>query len=66
VSLRWLMQRPPVTAPVIGPRTLDQAKDNLAAADWALTPGQMDRLTAASEPENVPYPYRVLARFVRR
>lgn len=66
VSLRWLLQRPPVTAPIIGPRTLDHAKDNLATLDWALTPEQVDRLTAASETETLPYPYGLLTRFVRR
>ncbi|MFI7673067.1 aldo/keto reductase [Actinophytocola sp. NPDC049390] len=66
VSLRWLLQRPPVTAPIIGPRTLDHAKDNLASIEWTLAPEQVDRLTAASEPESLPYPYGLLTRFVRR
>jgi aryl-alcohol dehydrogenase-like predicted oxidoreductase len=66
VSLRWLLQRTPVTAPIIGPRTLDHVKDNLATVDWALTPEQADRLTTASEIEPLPYPYGLLTRFVRR
>ncbi|MFC4852759.1 aldo/keto reductase [Actinophytocola glycyrrhizae] len=66
VSLRWLLQRAPVTAPIIGPRTLDHARDNLAAVDWALTPEQAERLTAASETETPPYPYGLLSGFVRR
>ncbi|MBB4912280.1 aldo/keto reductase [Actinophytocola algeriensis] len=66
VSLRWLLQRAPVTAPIVGPRTLDHARDNLAIVDWALTPEQADRLTAASETETLPYPYGLLSRFVRR
>jgi aryl-alcohol dehydrogenase-like predicted oxidoreductase len=66
VSLRWLLQRAPVTAPIIGPRTLDHAKDNLATVDWTLTPEQVDRLTAASETETLPYPYGLLTRFLRR
>jgi aryl-alcohol dehydrogenase-like predicted oxidoreductase len=66
VSLRWLMQRAPVTAPIIGARTLEHAKDNLAAADWSLTTEQADRLTAVSSPETLPYPYNLLARFARR
>lgn len=66
VALRWLLQRAPVTAPIIGPRTLDQARDNLATVDWALTPEQADRLTSASEFESLPYPYGLLSRFVRR
>ena len=66
VSLRWLLQREPVTAPIIGPRSLEHARDNLATADWSLTPEQTDRLTAASTPDTVPYPYGLLAGFSRR
>jgi aryl-alcohol dehydrogenase-like predicted oxidoreductase len=66
VSLRWLLQRAPVTAPIIGPRTLDQAKDNLATVEWSMTTEQADRLTAASANDPLPYPYGILARFVRR
>lgn len=60
VSLRWLMQRPAVTAPIIGARTMAQFEDNLGATGWALTDEQMDRLNAASE-RPLPYPYDVLA-----
>ncbi|GAA4621020.1 aldo/keto reductase [Actinoallomurus vinaceus] len=65
VSLRWLMQRTPVTAPIIGARTVDHVKDNLAAVEWSLTAEQVDRLTAASDIEP-PYPYKLQSRFVRR
>ncbi|WP_459719547.1 aldo/keto reductase [Actinophytocola sp. KF-1] len=66
VALRWLLQRPPVTAPIIGPRTIDHVEDNLAAVGWALTPDQVDRLTTAGDAETLPYPYGLLTRFVRR
>jgi aryl-alcohol dehydrogenase-like predicted oxidoreductase len=66
VSLRWLLQHEQVTAPIIGARTLEHAKDNLAAADWSLTAEQADRLTAASATETPPYPYGLLARLARR
>lgn len=66
VSLRWLLQRAPVTAPIIGPRTLDHAKDNLATTDWTLTSDQVERLTAVSDTGTLPYPYGLLSRFVRR
>ena len=49
-----------------GPRTVEHVKDNLAAADWSLTEEQVDRLTTASAPDTVPYPYGVLARLSRR
>ncbi|MGH3491250.1 MAG: aldo/keto reductase [Actinopolymorphaceae bacterium] len=57
VAVRWLMQRPGVTAPIIGPRTPAYLEDLLGAVGWSLTPGQMDRLDAASEPQRLPYPY---------
>lgn len=65
VSLRWLVQRPGVTAPIIGARTLAHFEDNLGAAGWKLSDEQMNRLTSASD-QRLPYPYDVLARFVRR
>lgn len=66
VSLRWLLQRAPVTAPIIGPRTLEHVRDNLAAADWSLSAEQLDRLTTVSEIETLPYPHNLLPRFSRR
>ena len=57
VAVRWLMQRPGVTAPIIGPRKPEYLDDLLGAADWSLTPEQMERLDVASRPESVPYPY---------
>jgi len=49
VALRWLLQRPGVTAPIIGVRTLAHLRDNLGATDWSLTDEQMHRLTVASD-----------------
>ncbi len=65
VALRWVMQRPGVTAPIIGARDLDQLADNLGATGWALTDDHMARLTSASD-DTLPYPHDVLARFHRR
>lgn len=65
VALRWLMQRPGVTAPIIGARTLEQLEDNLAAAGEPLAAEHMDRLTAVSE-RPLPYPFGLLRRFRRR
>jgi aryl-alcohol dehydrogenase-like predicted oxidoreductase len=56
ISLRWLMQKPGVTAPIIGAKSLDQLKDNLGVIGWTLTPEQMKELDKASEVE-VPYPW---------
>jgi aryl-alcohol dehydrogenase-like predicted oxidoreductase len=65
VALRWVLQRPAVTAPIIGARGLGQLDDNLGATGWSLTGGQMDRLTAASDVD-LPYPHDILVRFHRR
>ncbi|MEV8341466.1 aldo/keto reductase [Streptomyces niveus] len=62
VALRWLLDRPGVTAPIIGARTLEQLKDNLGAVGWELTAAQTTRLDEASA-RPLPYPYNVLSRF---
>jgi aryl-alcohol dehydrogenase-like predicted oxidoreductase len=65
VALRWLMQRPGVTAPIIGARTPEQLEENLAATAGPLAGEHMDRLTAVSE-RPMPYPFGLLPRFRRR
>lgn len=62
VALRWLLQRPAVTAPIIGARTMSQFEGNLGAAGWTLADDLMARLNAVSEPE-LPYPYDFIANF---
>ncbi|MBM7789131.1 aldo/keto reductase [Tenggerimyces flavus] len=59
VSLRWVMQRPGVTAPIIGARTFAHFEDNLGVLGWSLTDEQLSRLNAVSEPR-IPHPYDVL------
>lgn len=49
VALRWLMQKPGVTAPIIGARTMEQLEDNLGAAGWSLDESQMKRLDEVSK-----------------
>jgi aryl-alcohol dehydrogenase-like predicted oxidoreductase len=44
VALNWLSQKPGVTSPLVGARTVDQLKENIAALDFKLTPQQMARL----------------------
>ena len=56
VAINWLLQRPGVTAPILGVRTMEQLEDNLGAAGWALTAEQMGRLNQASDLP-LPYPY---------
>ena len=64
VALRWLMQRPGVTAPIIAARTFAQYEDCMGAAGWALTEEQMARLTTASD-KPLPYPYDHVTRELR-
>jgi aryl-alcohol dehydrogenase-like predicted oxidoreductase len=63
VAINWLLQRPDVTCPVIGARTLAQLEDNLGASTWALSEEQMERLNAASELVAPRYPYGFICRF---
>jgi aryl-alcohol dehydrogenase-like predicted oxidoreductase len=56
VSLRWLLQKPAVVAPIVGVRTLEQLEDNLGAASFVLSAEQMHRLDAVSQPHHG-YPY---------
>ncbi|GAA1038876.1 aldo/keto reductase [Virgisporangium ochraceum] len=59
VAVRWLLQAPGVTAPIIGPRTFEHFTDNLGAVGWTLTAEQQARLTAVSGKPKV-YPYDIL------
>lgn len=64
VSIAWLLARPGVSSVVVGARTLQQLHNNLAAAELALSPEEVTRLTELSRPSST-YPARsvnVLAR----
>jgi aryl-alcohol dehydrogenase-like predicted oxidoreductase len=65
VALRWLLQRPGVTAPIIGARSFAQLDDNLGASGWSLDDKQMDRLTLAGD-RPLPYPHAYLTGSPRR
>jgi len=56
VALNWLLQKPGVTAPIIGARNLDQLADNLGASGWALDPTHQQALEQASSVAGS-YPY---------
>ncbi len=64
VALRWLIQTEPITAPIIGPRTVEHYTDNIGAVGWSLSGDQLDRLTTVSEKPSV-YPYDLLRGFNR-
>jgi aryl-alcohol dehydrogenase-like predicted oxidoreductase len=61
VALRWLADRPGVTAPLLGARTADQLRDNLMASDLQLDDVQRAQLDEVSAPMTPDYPYRLLA-----
>ena len=56
IALNWLLQRPTVSTVIIGARNETQLRQNLAAAEWNLTPEQVAKLDAASATP-APYPY---------
>jgi len=56
ISLRWLMQRPGVTVPIIGASMMHHLEDNMGAADFDLSDEHMAILNQVSEP-HYPYPY---------
>lgn len=64
LALAWNLARPGVVAPIIGPKSEQQLKDNLAALDVTLPADTIARIDAASEPR-VPYPHDFL-RMVRQ
>jgi aryl-alcohol dehydrogenase-like predicted oxidoreductase len=55
-ALNWLLNRPGVTAPIVGARTMDHLENNLKAADLTLDDTHIQRLNEASE-IRMPYPY---------
>jgi len=46
VSLAWLLRNPVVTAPIVGPRTVDQLKQLTKAAEMSLCQELLDKLDA--------------------
>ena len=65
VALRWLLQKPGVTAPIIGARTMQHLQNNLGATGWALSVEQMHQLDEASRVKTG-YPVSFIAGSLRR
>ena len=57
LALAWNAAQPGVTAPIIGPRTMEQLVDNLGSTEIALTPEDLERVDAAAPPKSVTLPY---------
>lgn len=56
VALNWLLNRPGVTCPIIGARTMEQFDDNMNSIGWSLDEEQMKRLNTVGE-QKPGYPY---------
>jgi len=61
VAINWLLQKPGVTAPIIGARRMDQLEDNLGATGWALSAETRAMLDEVSQ-QPLPYPYDFIER----
>jgi aryl-alcohol dehydrogenase-like predicted oxidoreductase len=60
VALAWVRGRPAVTSTLIGARTLEQLRSNLASLEVTLAPEQLAALEAPSTPSlDFPAPYHV-------
>ena len=58
-SLAWNLDRPGIVAPIIGPKSVQQLNDNLAALDVVLPPDVVQKIDEASQPALV-YPHDFL------
>jgi aryl-alcohol dehydrogenase-like predicted oxidoreductase len=59
VAVNWVRQQPGLVIPIIGARTEEQARDNLACLDHELSEEQLDRLTQAA-PISLGFPHSFL------
>ncbi|MFB6111588.1 MAG: aldo/keto reductase [Halobacteriaceae archaeon] len=50
ISLAWLLAKDVVTAPIIGPRTVEHLEDDVAALDVTLSADEIERLEAPIDP----------------
>ena len=58
-------QQPGVTSLILGATKVEQLQDNIASLAVTLTPGQIGKLNAASEPDLV-HPYMFFTGMLRR
>ncbi|RGB35821.1 NADP-dependent oxidoreductase domain-containing protein [Rhizophagus diaphanus] len=65
VALNWIQQKPGITSPLIGARTVAQLEENLKSLEFTLTPEQMKRLDDVSQPtgREIPFPYSMADSF---
>jgi len=65
IAINWVLQRPSVSTVIIGARDETQLRQNLAAADFKLSPEQVTKLETASAKTRI-YPYWHQAQFSER
>ena len=56
IALNWLLRKPTISSVIIGARSEEQLKQNLAAVDFKLNEAQVKSLDEATKPA-APYPY---------
>lgn len=61
VALRWLADRPGVTAPILGARTVEQLRANLGVTELRLDEADTAALDRVSAPPTPTYPYGLVA-----
>ncbi|CAO3569163.1 unnamed protein product [Mortierella alpina] len=59
VAVNWMLQKPGITSPLVGARTLEQLEDNLGALEFTLSEEHMTRLDLVSNPKEWPFPQDV-------
>jgi aryl-alcohol dehydrogenase-like predicted oxidoreductase len=57
LALAWCGAQPGVTAPIIGPRTFEQAVDNLGAVEVKLDASDLERIDALVPPRSAAVSY---------
>ena len=57
LALAWCAQQPGITAPIIGPRTMEQLEDNLGALEVEVTDEDRQRLDEVAPPGRATVPY---------
>ena len=57
LALAWVMQRPGVTSPIIGPRTMEQLEDNLKALEAKFTEEDLKQIDEISPPGRMVVPF---------
>lgn len=60
LSLAWVLSRPQVVSPIIGPKSVKQLDENLAALDVQLSPETLEAIDGVSRPR-LAYPHNFLA-----